>query len=118
MVVEPKNFPFLKWQHRAGAGVQAKIRGKVEPELEPKINHFGSATLDLTARYLLRVQALFALSRSNTELFLELEKTIHFLIAFIKSLETFLCFFRSVRYRYLLSVLVFSFHFYIKSIRN
>ena len=68
----------------------------MEPELEPKINHFGSATLDLTARYLLRVQALFALSRSNTELFLELEKTIHFLIAFIKSLETFLCFFRSV----------------------
>ena len=68
----------------------------MEPELEPKINHFGSATLDLTARYLLRVQALFALSRSNTELFLELEKTVHFLIAFIKSLETFLCFFRSV----------------------
>ena len=96
MVVEPKNFPFLKWQHRAGAGVQAKIREKVEPELEPKINHFGSATLDLTVRYLSRVQALFALSRSNTELFLELEKTVHFLIAFIKSLETVLCFFRSV----------------------
>ena len=30
---------------RARAGAGAKIRGKVEPELEPKMNHFGSATL-------------------------------------------------------------------------
>ena len=44
-VVEPKGFPFFRWQHRAGAGAGAKIRGKVEPELEPKINNFGSATL-------------------------------------------------------------------------
>ena len=42
-----KNFPFLKWQYRAGAGTGAgaKIMEKVEPELEPKINNFGSATL-------------------------------------------------------------------------
>ena len=35
MLVEPKNFPFFKWQYRAGAGDGAKIMEKVEPE--PKI---------------------------------------------------------------------------------
>ena len=54
-VVEPKFSPFYKWQYRAGAEVGvgarasavAKIRGKVEsePELEPKLNNFGFATL-------------------------------------------------------------------------
>ena len=45
-VVEPKHFPFFKWQYRvrAGAGAGAKIRGKVESELKPKLNNFGSAT--------------------------------------------------------------------------
>ena len=48
----------MKLQHRAGAGAGTgaragtgagvKIRGKVEPELEPKINGFDSATLEKT----------------------------------------------------------------------
>ena len=33
---------------RAGTGAGVKIRGKVEPELEPKINGFDSATLEKT----------------------------------------------------------------------
>ena len=40
--VEPKNFPFFKWQYRAGAG--AKIMEKGELELEPKLNNFVSTT--------------------------------------------------------------------------
>ena len=46
---------FLKWQYRAGAGEKehfltgagANIKDKVEPkpELEPKLNNLGSATL-------------------------------------------------------------------------
>ena len=43
--VEPKNVPFLKWKYRAGA--EAKIIEKVEPDLKPKLNNFGSATLVL-----------------------------------------------------------------------
>ena len=39
--VKPKKFPFFKWQYRAGAGAEAKIMGKVEPDS----NIFGSATL-------------------------------------------------------------------------
>ena len=41
----------FKWQYRAGAGAGAragagaKIMEKVEPEQEPKINNFGSATM-------------------------------------------------------------------------
>ena len=31
--------------YRARAGAGAKIMEKVEPELEPKLNNFGSATL-------------------------------------------------------------------------
>ena len=46
--VEPKNFPFFKWQYRAGAGAGAKIMKKGEPELEPKLNNFASATLQNT----------------------------------------------------------------------
>ena len=30
----------------AGAGAEAKIKKKVEPELEPKLNNFGSTTLE------------------------------------------------------------------------
>ena len=55
-VVEPKFLQFFKWQYwagagagagvGAGAGAGAKIRGKVESELEPKLNNFGSATLN------------------------------------------------------------------------
>ena len=40
-----KKFPIFKWQYRTRAGAGAKITEKVEPELEPKINSFGSATL-------------------------------------------------------------------------
>ena len=50
-VVEPKNFPLLKWQYRAGAGAGAGAgaeimdKGGAKKEPEPKINNFGSATL-------------------------------------------------------------------------
>ena len=51
-MLNPKNFPFLKWQYRAGAGAGAgagaKIMKKGEPELEPKLNNFASATLQNT----------------------------------------------------------------------
>ena len=38
---------FFKWQYIAGAGAGAEImdKGKAEPESEPKITNFGSATL-------------------------------------------------------------------------
>ena len=43
-VLSNQFFPhFLQWQYRAGAG--ARIKKNVEPELEPKLNNFGSATL-------------------------------------------------------------------------
>ena len=44
MLLNPKKIRCYKWDHRAGAGTGAKIRGKVEPE--PKVNNFVSATLD------------------------------------------------------------------------
>ena len=40
-IIEPKNVSLFRYQYRAGAG----IKEKVEPELEPKLNNFGSATL-------------------------------------------------------------------------
>ena len=40
-IIEPKNVSLFRCQYRAGAG----IKEKVEPELEPKLNNFGSATL-------------------------------------------------------------------------
>ena len=35
-VVDQIVFPFYKWQYMGGAGAGAKIKGKVEQELEPK----------------------------------------------------------------------------------
>ena len=42
-IIEPKNVSLFRCQYRAGAG----IKEKVEPELEPKLNNFGSATLGI-----------------------------------------------------------------------
>ena len=46
MLLNQTFFQFFKWQYRAGAGAGAKIKGKVEPELSPKLNNFGNATLN------------------------------------------------------------------------
>ena len=51
MLLNQKNFLYLKWKYRsragAGAGARAEIMDKVgaKKEPEPKINSFGSATL-------------------------------------------------------------------------
>ena len=50
--------PFFKWQYRAGAGAGAKIMEKVEPELEPKLNNFGSATLGIKSFFSIMLKNL------------------------------------------------------------